>query len=475
GSDWQAVSGETIVDGQIMGPTMGNGQIMGPTMGNGQIISGPGYSQGMTMSSGPSACSSCGNDLGGASACSSCGTACETVCNPCPCPPKMPEICGPPGWLWLRGEYLIWFGEEMDVPPLVTTGSTANPGTAGVLGETSTDILYGDTPILDGGRSGYRIEFGGWFGPRRCVGWEGEFFELGGVSETFIASSDPNGNPVIARPFVNVNVRDANGNLLPGTNDAQLVSFPGILAGTIIVDSDSALRSAAGRFRFNVCCKKCCPPCATYGPGGYNRCGYPPFMKVDFTAGYRYGNLNEQLLIAEDVQSLQDPERIQVYDVFRTRNDFHGGEIGTAFESGWNRWSLEMLMRLAIGGVRQEVEIDGGTTITTFGNPAQQAAGGLLAQTTNIGTYTQNDFAMIPELGVNLGLYLTPRLRWIVGYTFFYFSNVARPGDQIDLDVNPDFIPPAAANPVGLDRPEFTFHESDFFAQGINTGLDFRW
>ncbi|HEY6565058.1 MAG TPA: hypothetical protein VIY86_11210, partial [Pirellulaceae bacterium] len=39
GTDWQAVAGETIVDGQIMGPTMGNGQVMGPTIGNGQIMS----------------------------------------------------------------------------------------------------------------------------------------------------------------------------------------------------------------------------------------------------------------------------------------------------------------------------------------------------------------------------------------------------------------------------------------------------
>jgi hypothetical protein len=198
-------------------------------------------------------------------------------------------------------------------------------------------------------------------------------------------------------------------------------------------------------------------------------------MKVDFTAGYRYASLDETVVIAEDLVSLQDPETIEIVDSFMTRTDFHGGELGTIFESGWNRWTFDTLLRVALGGVRQEASIDGSTTITTFGSPSQQFTGGLLAQSTNIGQYTQDDFAAIPELAANIGLYLTPRLRWTVGYTFFYFSYVARPGDQIDLDVNPDFLPPPIGNPVGLARPEFVFRTTDFWAHGLNTGLDFRW
>ena len=82
--------------------------------------------------------------------------------------------------------------------------------------------------------------------------------------------------------------------------------------------------------------------------------------------------------------------------------------------------------------------------------------------------------AMLPELATNVGLYLTPRLRWTVGYTFFYLSNVVRPGDQVDLDVNTQFLPPP--EPItGLRRPDFVFRTTDFWAQGLNTGLDFRW
>ena len=64
---------------------------------------------------------------------------------PCCCP----RPCGPPGWLWLRGEYLAWFADGMDLPPLVTTSPAGTPaGDAGVLGESGTESLYGDQDIL---------------------------------------------------------------------------------------------------------------------------------------------------------------------------------------------------------------------------------------------------------------------------------------------------------------------------------------
>ena len=35
----------------------------------------------------------------------------------------------------------------------------------------------------------------------------------------------------------------------------------------------------------------------------------------------------------------------------------------------------------------------------------------------------------LPEIGVNVGYDVTPRLRVQAGYTFLYLSNVVRPGD----------------------------------------------
>ena len=48
----------------------------------------------------------------------------------------------------------------------------------------------------------------------------------------------------------------------------------------------------------------------------------------------------------------------------------------------------------------------------------------------------------MPELGVTLGYQLNPCWRATLGYTFIYWSRVARAGDQIDRDINPDLFPP---------------------------------
>ena len=68
---------------------------------------------------------------------------------------------------------------------------------------------------------------------------------------------------------------------------------------------------------------------------------------------------------------------------------------------------------------------------------------------------------------------LTPRMRFIVGYSFLYWSHVVRPGDQIDLNVNPNLIPPT--NNIGPRSPSFALHDSNLWLQGLNLGLDYRW
>jgi len=79
-------------------------------------------------------------------------------------------------------------------------------------------------------------------------------------------------------------------------------------------------------------------------------------------------------------------------------------------------------------------------------------------------------------LGATLGYQLTPRLRATFGYTFIYLSNVARPGDQIDTNVNSRLLPNDTRPLAGdTQHPQFVFQESAFWAQGISVGLDFRW
>lgn len=144
--------------------------------------------------------------------------------------------CGVPGWLWVRPEYLLWWTDGMDVPPLVTRSPA---GTArsdvGVLGRDPTEVIYGDGEILDSSRSGFRVRFGGWIDAASMWGIEGDYLNLSTESESFSASSN-NGSPLIARPFFNINPTDPNTGQSagPAREDAELIGFPGVVEGSTL-------------------------------------------------------------------------------------------------------------------------------------------------------------------------------------------------------------------------------------------------
>ena len=98
---------------------------------------------------------------------------------------------------------------------------------------------------------------------------------------------------------------------------------------------------------------------------------------------------------------------------------------------------------------------------------------GLLAQSTNSGRFTRDMFSVVPEIGVNVGYQITDNLTAYVGYNFLYWTNVARPGDQIDRTINISQL--SGGNLAGPARPVFTPRATDFWAQGVNFGLAFRW
>jgi hypothetical protein len=77
---------------------------------------------------------------------------------------------------------------------------------------------------------------------------------------------------------------------------------------------------------------------------------------------------------------------------------------------------------------------------------------------------------MIPELGINLGYDLTPRLRATVGYSLIYWSHVARAGDQVNTDLNPNEF--QSTSWTGAAIPRETFVVNDYWIQGLNVGLD---
>jgi hypothetical protein len=54
-----------------------------------------------------------------------------------------------------------------------------------------------------------------------------------------------------------------------------------------------------------------------------------------------------------------------------------------------------------------------------------------------------------------------------------YWSAIARPGDQIDTDVN--LSQAQGGTLTGIARPSFTELITDYWAQGLNFGLAYRF
>ena len=385
-------------------------------------------------------------------ACGDCGDPGCTSGAGCP--------CGPFGPMWLRAEYLLWWTDGMNTPPLVTTST---PGTArsaaGVLGASGTSVLFGGDELLDGGRSGGRFRLGKWLDRCQWIGFETEFLFLGDESDAFLSSV---GTQIVARPFFNTVLQ---------RQDSELVSFPGEVDGTIAVNAETSLFSFSPRFRINLACESVGGGC-----GSCNDCASHGSYRFDLLLGYRYVNLEDDLNFRENLGTV-DPASQTFFDLrdsFSTDNDFHGVDLGILWEGYRGPWSLELISRIALGNNHQRVRIHGSTS-TTAGATTFDEPGGLLALSSNSGSFSRDEFTVIPEVGATLGFAIAPRARVTVGYSFLYWSEVIRAGDQINLNVNPNFIPgPAVPNP-GVPNPTFAFRDTDFWAHGLNLGLDYRW
>jgi hypothetical protein len=309
-------------------------------------------------------------------------------------------------------------------------------------------VLFGG-PVNGGLTAGGRITVGYWIDFEQTCGIEGYFFQLGARTDRFGAGTPGN----VGRPFFNV---------ATGMPDAEFVSVPGFLDGTVQVSASTGSFLGAGVLtRHNL----------------YWGCN----AHLDALVGYRYLSLIDDLGVIENLTSVDPTQtvaplgtRIIVMDSFHTSNRFHGGDIGLSGEYRWNSWSLGGTARIALGATQERVDINGSTIVIVPGFAPVTSPGGLLALSSNSGIRTRDVFAVVPEIQAQLAYQISARTRIHVGYNFLYWSRVARAGDQIDLAVNPALLPPATPGASPL-RPAFTFQGADFWAQGINLGLDFRF
>ena len=369
-----------------------------------------------------------------------------------------------PGRAWLSAEYLLWATQGTTLPPLVTASPFGTPAAdVGVIGSPGTRILLGGG--VDGTiRSGARLAAGYWFTPRQERGIEASWVGLANTTERGAIDS-VGAAPWLAQPFVNA---------LSGQPAAVVVAEPGsiptdplLLAQSVATDLTTQFGSVDVIYRHAIVCEK--------------------FHRRYLVGGYRYLMLEDRLNTTFDsAVSTGTPggypiDGVTTSDAFRTLSQFNGGEFGL-IERWWrNRWSIQLLGKVALGASSIGTTIAGSTTTTQTTNTGGgdmtvvtgTYPGGVLAQPTNSGRFNDSLFAALGEFGVTADYALWSQGRFSVGYTFLYWTTVGRAVDQIDTSVNPTQF--GGGSLAGPAAPAFDLWTTGFWAQGLSLGFEYQF
>jgi hypothetical protein len=350
-------------------------------------------------------------------------------------------------------EALLWWMRGAGIPQLATTSPVGTPVLiAGARGMGSTSTVIGDVPVNNGTRGGFRVMTGLWLDSQQKIGLEGYYFMIESQTATFATSSG--GTPILARPYTDANT---------GVGASQVLAYPDQASGSISVREHSAgLLGAGALLRDNLC------RCQAY--------------RVDLLVGYRYLNFSDDLDINASTQATGTTPTgapagtgSNTAEHFGTRNEFQGIDVGASGEVRYGPFALELLGKLAVGYSHETLERGANTVLTVPGSAATTVPGGLLILPSNLPHVSRREAALVPEFGVRLGYQVTPHLRAVVGYTLLYWDKVVRPGEQVDLTVNPTLLPGFTGTPFGPTRPNIQLERTYLLTQGLNLGIEFRY
>jgi hypothetical protein len=359
---------------------------------------------------------------------------------------------------WASAEALLWWVKSMPLPPTLTTFTPGSPSAVipfgGVLGARGT-IVLSPRDMIENPLVGGRLSAGMWLGDAQNVGLEvGGLLTATQVQRNSVQSS-PTGVPDLRVPFFNPSA--ASG--FPPGNTSFVLAIPGFANGGQILTAGTRLWGTDATALFRVVHRE--------------------NLSVSLLTGFRYLDLQEDLSIVSR-ESLVGAGLFGTFianDNFSTRNQFYGSPLGVRAEALFGRFFTSVRADVALGDNHESVSVTGVSTVFPPGKTPITTPGGIFAQGTNIGRQTHDGFAVVPEVRVRFGMYVTPTIRAFVGYDFFYISEAVRPGDQLDHVIN--FTGNPAVSPgiplTGAARPAPMFNQSDFWAHGVNFGVQFRY
>jgi hypothetical protein len=358
-------------------------------------------------------------------------------------------------YLWFNTDMTFsWIKHDRAVPLVTTAPRTGAP--PGNLDDPNATVLFNGKDLHDEPFLGGRFQFGGWLDECQFWGLEGAYFFVGAQDKDFAASASgvPGTNGLFV-PFFNA---------LTGQEDSFVVASPGATSGSVRINTRTALQGTDGHFLFSA-----------WRTGTY---------RVDGFVGYRWLELDEDITIQEDVrqftrQQFNDVPQIGILDHFGTRNDFIGGEMGLkSHHILGDCWSLDFIGRVALGSTHQIIQNDGFTGFKFPGLPPIVQPTGNFVGPLNIGTFTHDTLSVVPEFGMTVGWQARTWLRFTLGYNILFWSDVVRPGDQIDRVVNPIGVQSRNEFNTGLlipARPMVLSQQTDFWAQSVALGMQFTW
>jgi hypothetical protein len=331
---------------------------------------------------------------------------------------------------WFGAEFLAWATRGVGLPPLVTDG---------------TSTVFGDERALNGMRSGLRLEGGAWLDPERNVGVMARFFTLGTQAVNLDGGS--NGLNPVTLPQIQT-VAGVT------TSVPIAVGFPGLTRGTVTASASTQFMGGDASLLH-----------AFPSSEGFS---------LNALVGYRYLHLGDKIGRAFDVVPTPTVEtllgataRAMGEDQVRTRNNFHGGQVGFALGTESGRFTFAMQSSLALGATSAEMDVSrtrsAGAGAVTVANTIA-ALTGVGATSTAVtpvvqtGARIEEDFfAVVPEVGLQLGFHASESVHITGGYNFLFWSKVRRAQEQFDLSPTP------------------TGTTTSFWAHGISLGVNVRY
>ncbi|HXD89068.1 MAG TPA: BBP7 family outer membrane beta-barrel protein [Urbifossiella sp.] len=322
---------------------------------------------------------------------------------------------------WFSAEYLYWATQGPAIPPLVTSGpASLGAGLAGIVGQPNTQDLLGGQRGLNGLRPGVRLTLGAFIDDNHDWALSHQIISLGSRSERLVGGSD--GTNVVNLPqFAAVGGQPVQTPLYVG--------FPGLSSGTVTASAQTSFFSGDTHLR------------RVFQANG---------IRLDLLAGYRFLTVGDSIADSFDIVSnAPTSPRLMGNDSVRTRNYFHGGEVGFNAQGRTGQFTYEMQATIALGVTASD--LDQQQTRSTFVG----GAGGPVIQTAG---HNQTDyFSVVPQVGFKLGWQPWQHVRFTAGYDFLYWSKVRRAEELY------------GPGPVLRDTT------TDFWAQGFSIGAEVRY